>query len=266
MIHYKTSEDIEIMSENAMLVNLTHAMLVPFIKPGVTLRHIDHLAYEYVKDHNAEPAFLGFNGFPASMCISVNDEIVHGIPSDREIQEGDLLSLDFGVYKNGFYGDSAYTFPVAVTNPEHLKLLRVTVEALDKGIEQIYVGNRLGDVGFAIQEHTEKKNGYGVVRELIGHGIGRDLHESPNVPNYGRRGNGLKITNGLVICVEPMINLGTYKVKQLNDGWTIVTADGSMSAHFEHTIAVQKDEAQVLTNFDIINKEIKKSEYITDFQ
>ena len=266
MIHYKTPEEIEIMSDNAILVNQTHAALVPFIKPGVTLKYLDNLAYEFVKDHNAEPAFLDYNGFPASMCISVNDEIVHGIPTDKEVKEGDLLSLDFGVYKNGFYGDSAFTFPVAVSNPSHLKLLKVTVESLDKGIEQIKIGNRLGDVGYAIQEHTEKRNGYGVVRELIGHGIGRDLHESPNVPNYGKRGNGLKITPGLVICVEPMINIGTHKVKQLKDGWTIVTEDGSMSAHFEHTIAVEKTGARVLTNFDIIYKEIKKSEYITDFQ
>lgn len=266
MIHYKSAEEIELMRISSLLVSETHAAIVPYIKPGVTLKRLDQIAEEYVRDHDAVPAFLGYSGFPASLCISVNEEVVHGIPSDREVQEGDLLSIDHGVVKNGYYGDSAFTFPVCVTEASHLKLLKITLESLWKGIEQARVGNRLGDIGYAIQNHTQKLNGYGVVRDLIGHGIGKSLHEAPEVPNYGRRGNGLKIQAGLVIAIEPMINLGTQKVKHLKDGWTIVTADGKPSAHFEHTVAVTEQGPDVLSNHELILNEIKKSEYITDFQ
>ena len=266
MIHYKNAEEIELLRTSALLVSQTHAALVPFIKPGVSLKKIDQIAEEFVRDHGAVPAFKGYNGFPATLCISVNEQVVHGIPSEREIKEGDLLSIDHGVKKNGFYGDSAFTFPVCVKDENLLKLLKTTITSLYKGIEQAKVGNRIGDIGYAVQYQTEKLNGYGVVRELIGHGVGRDLHEAPEVPNYGKRGSGLKILEGLVIAIEPMINLGTYKVKQLNDGWTIITADHKPSAHFEHTIAVRKEGPDILSNFDIIFNEIKKNDYITDFQ
>lgn len=266
MIHYKSAEEIELMGISSMLVSKTHAALVPFIKPGVALNYLDKIAEEFVRDHGAVPAFLGYNGFPASLCISVNEEVVHGIPSDRVVKEGDLLSIDHGVKLNSFFGDSAFTFPVCVEDEKQLKLLKVTLESLWKGIEQAKVGNRIGDIGYAIQHHTQTLNGYGVVRDLIGHGIGKELHESPEVPNFGRRGKGLKIQEGLVIAIEPMINLGTQRIKQLNDGWTIITADKKPSAHFEHTVAVTKVGPQVLSNHEIIFNEIKKSEYIIDFQ
>lgn len=266
MIQYKSPEEIELMRISSLMVSATHAALVPFIKPGVTLKYLDKIAEEYIKDKGGYPAFLGYNGFPASLCISVNEEVVHGIPSAREVKEGDLLSIDCGVKKDGYFGDSAFTFPVCVTDASHLKLLKVTLESLSKGIEQVKVGNRIGDVGYAIQNHTEKLNGYGVVRELIGHGIGKKLHESPDVPNYGRRGNGLRLIAGLVIAIEPMINLGTHKVKQLSDGWTIKTADNKPSAHFEHTVAVTQNGPDVLSNHELIFNEIKINEYITDFQ
>lgn len=266
MIHFKSNEEIELMRISSLMVSNTHATLVPFIKPGVTLKSIDKIAEQYIKDNGGYPAFLGYNGFPASLCISVNEEVVHGIPSDREIKEGDLLSIDCGVKKNGYFGDSAFTFPVCVQDVNHLKLLKVTLESLAKGIEQVKVGNRVGDIGYAVQNHTEKLNGYGVVRELVGHGIGKNLHESPDIPNYGKRGNGLRLISGMVIAIEPMINLGTSKVKQLNDGWTIVTADGKPSAHFEHTVALTQDGYDVLSNHELIFKELKNNEYISDFQ
>lgn len=266
MIQYKSPEEIELMRISSLMVSATHAALVPFIKPGVTLKYLDKIAEEYIKDKGGYPAFLGYNGFPASLCISVNEEVVHGIPSGREVKEGDLLSVDCGVKKDGYFGDSAFTFPVCVTDTNHLKLLKITLESLSKGIEQVKVGNRIGDIGYAIQYHTEKLNGYGVVRELVGHGIGKKLHESPDVPNYGKRGNGLKMIAGLVIAIEPMINLGTHKVKQLSDGWTIKTADNKPSAHFEHTVAVTEKGPDVLSNHELIFNEIKKNEYITDFQ
>lgn len=266
MITFKSAEEIELMRISSTMVSKTHAELVPFIKPGVTLKSLDKIAEEYIKDQGGYPAFLGYNGFPGSLCISVNEEVVHGIPSDREVKEGDLLSIDCGVKMNGYYGDSAFTFPVCVEDPSHLKLLKITLESLAKGIEQVKVGNRIGDIGYAIQNHTEKLNGYGVVRELVGHGIGKKLHESPDVPNYGKRGNGLRLISGMVIAIEPMINLGTARVKQLKDGWTIVTGDGKPSAHFEHTVAVTQKGADVLSNHELIFNEIKKNEYITDFQ
>lgn len=266
MIHFKSNEEIELMRISSLMVSSTHATLVPFIKPGVSLKSLDKIAEQYIKDNGGYPAFLGYNGFPASLCISVNEEVVHGIPSDREIKEGDLLSIDCGVKKDGYFGDSAFTFPVCVSDIGHLKLLKVTIESLAKGIEQVKVGNKTGDIGYAIQNHTEKLNGYGVVRELVGHGIGKNLHESPDIPNYGKRGSGLRLIAGMVIAIEPMINLGTHKVKQLNDGWTIVTFDGKPSAHFEHTVALTQNGSDVLSNHELIFKEIKKNEYISDFQ
>lgn len=266
MIHFKSNEEIELMRISSLMVSNTHATLVPFIKPGVALNYLDKIAEEYIKDQGGYPAFKGYNGFPASLCISVNEEVVHGIPSERVVKEGDLLSIDCGVQKSGYFGDSAFTFPVCVANQSHLKLLRITLESLYKGIEQVKVGNRTGDIGQAIQNHTEKLNGYGVVKELVGHGIGKHLHESPDVPNYGKKGNGVRLIAGMVIAIEPMINLGTAKVKQLKDGWTIVTADSKPSAHFEHTVAITENGFDVLSNHELIFNEIKKNEYITDFQ
>ncbi|MCO5230087.1 MAG: type I methionyl aminopeptidase [Chitinophagales bacterium] len=266
MIQFKSEEEIELMRISSLMVSGTHAALVPFIKPGVTLKYLDKIAEQYIKDQGAYPSFLGYNGFPASLCLSVNEEVVHGIPSDREVKEGDILSVDCGVKMNGFHGDSAFTFPVCVTDTSHLNLLKITLESLNKGIQQVKVGNRTGDIGYAVQYHTEKLHGYGVVRELVGHGIGRNLHEAPDVPNYGKKGNGYRLIAGMVIAIEPMINLGTHKVKQLKDGWTIVTADGKPSAHFEHTVAITQNGYDILSNHELIFNEIKNSEYITDFQ
>jgi methionyl aminopeptidase len=266
MIHYKTAEEIELIRISSLMVSATHAALVPYVQPGVTTQKLDQIAETYIRDNGGTPAFKGYRGFPASLCISINEEVVHGIPSSREIKEGDVVSIDCGVKKDGYFGDSAFTYPIGEVKPEIRHLLKVTLESLYKGIDQARVGNRMGDVSYAIQHHTEKLNGYGVVKELIGHGVGRNLHEEPDVPNYGKRGNGLKLQNGLVIAIEPMINLGTHKVRQLKDGWTIITADGKASAHFEHTVAVTNQGPEILSNHELIFNEIKKSAYITDFR
>ncbi|HET8962525.1 MAG TPA: type I methionyl aminopeptidase, partial [Chitinophagales bacterium] len=218
---------------------------------------LDKIAYEFISDNQAIPAFLNYNGFPNSLCISVNSQVVHGIPGKYELKDGDIVSVDCGVVKNKFFGDSAYTFPVGEMKPEIQKLLDVTKESLYKGIEMAVAGKRIGDVGEAIQQHAES-NGFSVVRELVGHGIGKNLHEAPEVPNYGRKGNGLKLEEGLVIAIEPMINLGKKAVTQDEDGWTIRTADNLPSAHFEHTVAVGKDKAEVLSSFEYIEKALKK--------
>jgi len=266
MIHYKSAEEIELIRISSLMVSRTHAAVVPFIKPGVTTAKLDAIAEEFIRDNGGQPAFKGYRGFPATLCISVNEEVVHGIPSDRVVKEGDVLSVDCGVKKDGYFGDSAFTYPIGEVSLEIKHLLKTTLESLFKGIEAAKVGSRMGDVSYAIQYHTEKLNGYGVVRELIGHGVGKHLHEEPDVPNYGRRGNGLKLQKGLVIAIEPMINLGTHRVKQLRDGWTIVTADGKPSAHFEHTVAVTDEGPLALSDHELIFNEIKKSAYITDFR
>ena len=266
MIHYKSAEEIELIRNSSLMVSATHAAVVPFIQPGVTTAKLDSIAESFIPDNGGVPAFKGYRGFPGTLCISINEEVVHGIPSTREIKEGDVVSVDCGVRMNGYYGDSAFTYPVGDVKVEYLHLLKITLESLFKGIEQARLGNRMGDIGFAIQHHTEKLNGYGVVRELIGHGVGKNLHEEPDVPNYGKRGNGLKLQPGLVIAIEPMINLGTYKVRQLKDGWTIVTADGKPSAHFEHTVAITETGPKALSNHELIFNEIKNNAYITDFR
>lgn len=255
MIFIKTEEEIELMRESNLLVSKTHAMLAREIKEGVSTNRLDVLAEQFIRDHGAIPGFLNYNGYPKSLCVSVNDVVVHGIPSDYLLQCGDLVSIDCGVYKNGFHGDSAYTFTVGVVNDEVKKLIDVTRQALYLGIEQAKVGNRIGDIGFAIQNHAEK-NGFSVVRELVGHGIGRSLHEKPEVPNYGRKGQGVKLTSNMVIAIEPMINLGRKNVIQMKDGWTIRTSDRKPSAHFEHTVVIRKDKADILSNFDIIDREL----------
>ncbi len=250
----KTREEIELMRESAQIVSKTLGMLSHEIKPGVNTLYLDKLAEEFIRDHGAVPGFLGLYDFPNTLCVSPNEQVVHGIPNEVELKEGDIISVDCGALKNGFYGDHAYTFPVGVVSEAIKKLLKVTKESLYLGIEQIRANNRLGDVGFAVQNHCEK-NGYGVVRELVGHGLGREMHEGPEVPNYGRRGKGPKLSEGLVVAIEPMINMGTQRVKQLSDGWTIITADGKPSAHFEHDVAIVDGKPDVLSTFEYIKGE-----------
>lgn len=257
MIYYKTKEEIELIRESSLLVGKTIAEVAKSIKPGVTTLQLDSIAEQFIKDHNAMPSFLGYSGFPNSLCISVNDVVVHGIPSKYVIKEGDIISVDCGVFKNGFHGDSAYSFAVGEVGEDKRKLLAVTLESLLRGIEKVKVGNRIGDVSFAVQQHAEI-NGYGVVRELVGHGLGKDLHEKPEVPNFGKQGRGQKILEGLVIAIEPMINMGTKNVVHENDGWTIRTQDRKVSAHFEHTVAVTSSGVDVLSSFEEIEKVINK--------
>jgi methionyl aminopeptidase len=257
MIYYKTKEEIELIRESSLLVGKTIAEVAKAIKPGVTTLQLDKIAEQFIKDHNALPSFLGYSGFPNSLCISVNDVVVHGIPSKYIIKEGDIISVDCGVFKNGFHGDSAYSFAVGEVGDDKRKLLSVTLESLLKGIEKVRVGNRIGDISFAVQQHAES-NGYGVVRELVGHGLGKDLHEKPEVPNFGNQGRGQKILEGLVIAIEPMINMGTKNVVHENDGWTIRTQDRKVSAHFEHTVAVTSSGVDVLSSFEEIEKVINK--------
>ncbi len=234
---------------SAQLVSGTIAEVARILKPGMTTLAIDKLIHTIISDHGAVPSFLNFHGYPFSSCISVNDVVVHGFPNERPLQEGDLVSIDVGVFKNGFHGDHAYTFLLGEPAEEVKELVRTTKESLYKGIEKAVAGNRIGDVSYAIQEHTEKKKGYGVVRELVGHGLGRNMHEDPQVPNYGRRGTGAKLKEGLVLAIEPMINLGTEKVFTEPDGWTVRTKDGKPSVHFEHDVAIRKGAADVLSDY-----------------
>lgn len=252
-IYYKSPEEIELIRESSLLVSKTLAEVAKIIGPGVTTIALDKLAYEFIKDHGAIPAFLNYGGFPNSLCISPNEQVVHGIPNDYVIKEGDLISVDCGVIKNNFFGDSAYTFAIGEISEESRKLSEVTQTCLNLAIEKAVVGMRIGDIGFAVQEHAES-NGFGVVRELVGHGVGVQLHEKPEVPNYGKRGNGLKLEEGMVIAIEPMINAGVAGVKFWSDGWTVTTKDNKPSAHFEHTVAVKKGKADVLSTFSLIEK------------
>ncbi len=239
------------MRESAQLVSKTLGMLAPKIVPGAIPLELDKMAEEFIRDHGGEPGFLGMYGFPNSLCMSPNAQVVHGIPSKDPLKEGDILSVDCGVYMNEFYGDHAYTFAVGEVDADTQRLLADTKESLYVGIREVVVGNRIGDIGAAIQEFTEAR-GYGIVRELVGHGLGRKMHEEPQVPNYGRRGRGKKIQEGLVIAIEPMTNLGTHRIKQLKDGWTILTADGKNSAHFEHDVAVVDGKPEILSTFQYI--------------
>jgi methionyl aminopeptidase len=257
MIHYKTQEEIELIRNSSLLVGKTLAEVASHIRPGVSLLTLDKVAESFIRDHHAIPAFLGYDGFPNSLCISVNDAVVHGIPGGYEMKDGDIVSVDCGVLMNGFYGDSAYTFEVGEVKPEVSKLLRVTKECLMAGLAQCTTGNRIGDISAAVQEHAET-NGFSVVRELVGHGIGRNLHEGPEVPNYGKRGKGPLLKEGMVIAVEPMINLGRKEVVRSRDGWTITTRDKSPSAHFEHTVAIGKNTPDVLSSFEEIENVLKK--------
>ncbi|MFT6746914.1 MAG: methionyl aminopeptidase [Glaciecola sp.] len=257
-IYYKTKEEIELIRESSLLVAKSHAEVAELIKPGVTTLELDKRAEEFIRDNNAIPAFKGYQGFPNTLCASPNEEVVHGIPNDKPLQDGDIISIDCGVYKNGFYGDSAYTYCIGNVDEETKSLLRNTKESLYAGIEAAIEGNRLGDISFAIQSKVKEK-GYGIVRELVGHGVGKELHEEPQVPNFGARGRGVKLMEGLVLAIEPMVNMGTARVKWLNDGWSVKTGDNKPSAHFEHTIAVMKDRAEVLSSFEIIEEVLKKN-------
>ena len=256
MIYLKTAEEIELLRENNLLVSATMAEVGKHVRPGVSTLELDKLAEEFIRSHGAEPGFLGYGGFPNTLCMSVNEEVVHGIPSAKRIlKEGDVLSVDCGTLMKGFYGDSAYTFAVGEIAPEVADLLRVTKEALYKGVAQAKAGNRVGDVASAVQEHAER-HGYSVVRELVGHGLGRKMHEEPEVPNYGARGRGPLLKEGMVICIEPMINMGARYVVFERDGWTVRTRDRKPSAHFEFAVAVGKEGPDVLTDFGVIEQAI----------
>ena len=255
MIYYKTEEEIELVRKSSLLVAKTHAEIAGLIKPGITTLALDKIAEEFIRDNGGVPAFKGYGGFPNTLCMSPNEQVVHGIPNDEFLKNGEILSVDCGVVMNGYYGDSAFTYEVGEVDAETKQLLKVTKESLYKGIEQAVAGNRIGDIGYAVQSHAESF-GYGVVRELVGHGVGRNLHESPEVPNHGRRGRGVMLKEGLVIAIEPMINLGTKRILQHNDGWTITTIDNKPSAHFEHTIVVRKGKAEILSSFEEIEKKI----------
>lgn len=251
MIIIKTNEEVELMEISAKLVSKTLAEVAKVLKAGMTTLQIDQLAAEFIGDHQAVPSFLNYGGYPHNICTSVNDVVVHGFPNSIPLKDGDIVSLDVGVYKNGFHGDHAFTFVIGEAPTEHLQLVKITKESLYKGIEQAISGNRVGDIGFAIQQHTEKQ-GYGVVRELVGHGLGKNMHEKPDVPNYGWRGSGPKLKENMVLAIEPMINLGTKDVFTDADGWTIRTLDGKPSVHFEHDVCVKKGTAFVLSDYSII--------------
>lgn len=255
--YYRSLEEIELLRESNLLVSKTLAEVAKIIAPGVTTRKLDELAFEFISDNNAVPAFLNYNGFPYSLCISPNNQVVHGFPGDYIIQEGDLISVDCGVLKNKYFGDSAYTFSIGEISEEKKKLVAVTKECLRLGVEKAIVGMRIGDIGFAVQQHAEL-NGFGVVRELVGHGVGQDLHEKPEVPNYGSRGTGLRLEEGMVIAIEPMINAGVAGVNFHSDGWTITSKDNKPSAHFEHSVAVKKGKADILSTFDYIEEVLQK--------
>ncbi len=255
MIIYKTEEEIELLRLSNLMVSRTHAAIAPLILPGAKVIDLDRIAEEFIRDNGGVPGFLDYNGYPNTLCISVNDAVVHGIPNAYELREGDIISVDCGVYMNGFHGDSAYTYAVGEISEENKKLLRVTKESLYKGIEAAVSGNRIGDIGNAVQKHAEDA-GFSVVRELTGHGVGRNLHENPAVPNYGRRGRGALLREGMTIAIEPMINAGKKGVYQEPDGWTIRTQDGKPSAHFEHSVAIRNGKADILSDFSIIEEKL----------
>lgn len=257
MLYLKSDEEVGMLKESNMLVSRTLAVVASFIKPGITTLYLDGIAEEYIRDNGGIPAFKGYGGFPATLCTSVNEEVVHGIPSKYVLREGDIISIDCGVIINGWYGDSAYTFPVGEISGEVKRLLTYTKESLEEGVKEAVAGNRVGDISHAVQSKAES-GGYSVVRELVGHGLGKKLHEPPEVPNYGKRGSGMKMEKGLVICIEPMINMGRKETVQLRDGWTIRTIDGKPSAHFEYAVAVDKGKADVLTTFEFIEEVLNK--------
>lgn len=259
MMICKTELEIGLMRQSALLVSKTLTEVAKILRPGVATSAIDQMIGEFIRDHDAVPSFLNYNGYPFNSCISVNDVVVHGFPNDNELKEGDIVSVDIGVILNGWHGDHAYTFAVGDPGQEVMKLIKVTKESLYKGIEKAVAGNRIGDIAYAIQEHTEKKHGYGVVRELVGHGLGESMHEDPQVPNYGKRGTGQQLKQGLVLAIEPMINLGRKEVFTESDGWTVRTKDGKPSVHFEHDVCVRKNKADILSDYTTIEREERKN-------
>lgn len=256
MIQYKTSEEVQLIKQSADILGRAHGEVAKHIKEGVKTSFLDKIAEEFIRDHKSVPSFKGYNGFPYSLCISVNEVVVHGFPSDYELKDGDIISVDCGVFHQGFHSDSAYTYPIGEVSPSVIALLKATRDSLYLGIEQAVAGNRIGDIGFAIQKFVEAK-GYTVVRELVGHGLGRKLHEAPEVPNYGKKGSGPLLKAGMVIAIEPMINLGTRNIVQERDGWTIRTADRKPSAHYEHTVAIFENKTEVLTTHKYIEENFK---------
>jgi methionyl aminopeptidase len=266
MIYIKTNAEIELIRESSLLVSATLSEVAAFLKPGLTTLEIDKLADDFIRANGAVPSFKNYKGYPFATCISVNDAVVHGFPGKHVLRSGDIISVDVGVYKNGFHGDSAYTFAVGEVAPESIQLMTITRESLYRGIEKAVTGNRVGDISHAIHDYTEKRHGYGVVRELVGHGLGRHLHEDPQVPNFGKKGSGPKLKENSVIAIEPMINLGSRDVFYDSDGWTIRTKDGKPSAHYEHTICIKKNKADVLSSFDkIILNEKSNPELFSDY-
>ncbi len=257
MFQLKTDEEVELLRQSNLLVSATLSAVAALMKPGITTQEIDRMAEEFIRDHGGSPGFKGYNGYPATLCISINDQVVHGIPSRRVLKDGDIVSVDCGVLMNGFNGDSAFTFTVGEVKPEALRLIRVTKECLYLGIAQAVSGKRIGDIGYAIQHHAEI-NGFSVVREMVGHGVGRHLHEPPEVPNYGKPGTGEVLPNGLTIAIEPMINMGKRHINQDKDGWTIWTTDKKPSAHFEHSVVIRDNAADVLSDFNIIEEAVSK--------
>ena len=253
MIHIKNAREVELIRTSTDLVSRTLGMLAGEVKPGVTPIHLDKLAEEFIRDHEAIPAFKGLYGYPNTLCTSINEQVVHGIPNDRPLEDGDIISIDCGTSLNGFIGDQAFTFPVGEISEDVARLMKVTRECLEMGIEQAIAGNRIGDIGFTIQQHAES-HGYGVVRELVGHGFGKNMHEEPEVPNYGKRGKGVKLKQGMTLAIEPMITMGSRSIKQLKDGWTIVTSDNKPAAHYEHDILIQNGKPEVLTTFRYVDE------------
>lgn len=258
-VYYKTPDEIELIRKSSLLVSKTLAEVAKVIGPGVKTIELDKVAESFIRDNGGIPAFLNYNGFPYSLCISLNDQVVHGFPGNYELKEGDIVSVDCGAILHNYFGDSAYTFAIGEINEKSKHLLKLTKECLELGIQKAIVGLRIGDIGFAVQDHAEK-NGLGVVRELVGHGVGVKLHEKPEVPNYGKRGSGMKLEDGLVIAIEPMINAGKAGVKFWKDGWTVSTTDRSISAHFEHTVAIKKEQADVLSTFKFIEEVLKQKQ------
>jgi len=260
MVVYKTDEEIELMKQSNLVVCRALALVGSMIRPGISGAEIDKAAEELIRDHGASPSFKGYQGFPGSLCISVNEQVVHGIPAEDQIfQDGDIISVDCGAYLNDYHGDSAYTFPVGEVSEEVMELCRVTNTSLYKALDAAVVGNRLGDIGYVVQQYVEREHGYGIVRELVGHGIGKELHEAPEVPNYGKRGRGTMLKHGLVIAIEPMVNLGRKEVRTERDGWTAYAKDRKPSAHYEHSVAVLKSGTIALSDHSLIEEELQKN-------
>ena len=252
MVHIKTEDQVKLMQEAALLVSKTLTQVATILKPGMSTLDVDQFCMQFVKDHNATLSFYNYHGYPHNICASVNDVVVHGFPNKTPLKEGDIVSIDLGVVLNGWHGDHAYTFILGESNEAVIQLVKVTKESLYKGIEKAIVNNRIGDIANAIQEHTERKYGYGVVRELVGHGLGRSLHEDPQMPNYGKKGSGPKLKENLVLAIEPMINMGTKDVYTAEDGWTVKTRDGKPSVHFEHDVCVKRGTALILSDYSVI--------------